>query len=527
MQDRPYIPQPHHKIPNEVKPQHDHPHHDQAIGVIHGAAQIWILDDNRELRFTARLLLEDHHYIVTELEHPAQAKTLLLQQQPDVILLDMNFRLDTTSGAEGLAFLEFMQAHYPNIAVIAMTAWSNTPLVVHAMQAGAADFIEKPWQNQRFLQIIQQQLKVAALHLQNQRLNAQLKAQQPTVETLTWRSASMRHLMQQLHTVAQTDATILLTGENGTGKSQLAQWLHQHSKRQHGPLISLNMAAIPEALFESELFGHKKGAFTDAKESRVGRFTLAEGGTLFFDEIACLPLPLQAKLLRVLETGEYEMVGSSQTLRSDLRLISASNADFATLIAQGLFRQDLYYRLNTMEFRIPPLRERMEDIEPLCRLFLAKHGQRYQKTSMQLSPDALRVLQTYHWPGNLRELSHLLERAVLLCQSHLITSAELGLDRSHHTSAVLLAAAHGKLVDKAQHLPHDNTATSMTNASTAVASTSEQPAHSMPNLTLAQAELQLIQRALSQHRNNKQKAAEQLGITKSSLYRRLEKYGLV
>jgi|JI7StandDraft_1071085.scaffolds.fasta_scaffold02204_9 DNA-binding NtrC family response regulator len=527
MQDRQH---PSHLCQN-VAPPHD----------IQSNTHIWILDDNRELRFTARLLLEDHHYVITELEHPSYAKALLQQQQPALILLDMNFQLDTTSGAEGLAFLQYMKESYPDIAVVAMTAWSNTPLVVHAMQAGAADFIEKPWQNQRFLQIIQQQLKVAALNQQNQRLNAQLKAQQHTAENMPWRSASMRQFMQHLHTVAQTDATILLTGENGTGKSQLAQWLHQHSRRQHGPFISVNMAAIPEALFESELFGHKKGAFTDAKESRVGRFTLAEGGTLFFDEIACLPWALQAKLLRVLETGEYEMVGSSQTLRSNLRLISASNANFATLIAQGLFRQDLYYRLNTMEFRIPPLRERIEDIEPLCCLFLAKHGQRYQKTAMQLSPEALRLLQKYHWPGNIRELSHLLERAVLLCQSHRITSADLGLDRSHHTTAACLSTEHAQRFDRGQYSPqeplrdfphnyprdssHGNAATIAAHTSNAFPS--ELPAQSMPDLTLAQAELQLIQRALSQHRNNKQKAAEQLGITKSSLYRRLEKYGLV
>ena len=453
---------------------------------------ILVIDDNKELRLAARFVLEDQGYRVSELENPVQARDQLNQQQPDLMLLDMNFQLDTTSGEEGLRFLKYLQQQYPEIPVVAMTAWSNTQLVVQAMQAGAGDFLEKPWQNQRLLQILQQQLKLSRLRAQNQALTRQLEAQQqePSAE-LAWRSPAMQRLMQQLHTVAATDANVLLTGENGTGKSQLAHWLHQHSSRNQGPLISVNMAAIPESLFESELFGHKKGAFTDAKEARVGRFSLAAGGTLFLDEIACLPLAQQAKLLRVLESGEFEAVGSSQTQQSDVRLISASNADFNNLIQQGLFRQDLYYRLNTLQFCIPPLRERPEDIAPLCQYFLNKHGARYHKTGLRLAPSALAQLQQYPWPGNLRELSHLLERAVLLCQHSQIELAELGLPG--HAPLPVSSTYTDELLD----------------------------------LTLEQAELQLIKRALAQHPANKQKAADQLGITKSSLYRRLEKYGLV
>ena len=298
----------------------------------------------------------------------------------------------------------------------------------------------------------------------------------------------MLTLMQQLQTVAATEANILLTGENGTGKSQLAQWLHQHSGRSEGPLISVNMAAIPEALFESELFGHKKGAFTDAKEARAGRFSLAKGGTLFLDEIATLPLGQQAKLLRVLESGHYEAVGSSQTEQSDLRLIAATNADFSALIQNGQFRQDLYYRLNTLEFRIPPLRERPEDIAPLCQFFLRKHGQRYHKTDLTLDPNALSRLQRYNWPGNIRELSHLIERAVLLTQNKTISVKELVLPDEH--SALLAETS------------------------------------ALPMMTLEQAELTLIRQALQHCQGNKQKTADTLGITKSSLYRRLEKHGL-
>lgn len=479
----------------------NHPHHLSDHTQLH----IVVIDDNRELRMAVRFVVEDQGYRVSELENPVQARELLPALQPDLILLDMNFQLDTTSGEEGLRFLRYLQQNYTDIPVIAMTAWSNTQLVVQAMQAGAGDFLEKPWQNQRLLQILQQQLKLSRLKAEKQALLRQLDSQhdEPGRE-LNWRSPAMCRLMQQLRTVADTDANVLLTGENGTGKSQLAHWLHQHSGRNQGPLISVNMAAIPEALFESELFGHKKGAFTDAKESRVGRFTLAAGGSLFLDEIACLPLAQQAKLLRVLESGEYEVVGSSQTQLSNVRLISATNADFNALIRLGQFRQDLYYRLNTLEFRIPPLRERPEDIAPLTEHFLYKHGLRYHKLGLRLSVAAQQQLIRYHWPGNLRELSHLLERAVLLCQQSQIELIDLALPNQAAT------AVESTSRTAAPHL-------------TMIGSTP----HELPTLTLEQAELQLIKQALAQHPANKQKAAEQLGITKSSLYRRLEKYGLV
>lgn len=446
---------------------------------------ILLIEDNREVRLAARFVLEDLGYKIEELENPVQARDWLQQRSPDLILLDLNFQLDTTSGEEGLRFLRYLQQQGYDMPVVAMTAWSNTTLVVQAMQAGAADFIEKPWHNQRLQQILQQQLKLSSLTLQNKALQQQLVS--PTLD-LIWQSQQMRTLMQQLQTVATTEANILLTGENGTGKSQLAQWLHQQSGRSSGPLIAVNMAAIPEALFESELFGHKKGAFTDAKEARAGRFTLAKGGTLFLDEIACLPLAQQAKLLRVLESGHYEAVGSCQTEQSDLRLIAATNADFIALIQQGQFRQDLYYRLNTLEFRIPPLRERPEDIAPLCQFFLNKHGQRYHKTDLTLHQSALNRLRHYDWPGNIRELSHLIERSVLLTQSKTISVQELTLPDDQITS-----------------LPEPTT---------------------LPMMTLEQAELALIRQALQACQGNKQKTAEKLGITKSSLYRRLEKHGL-
>ncbi|RVU41673.1 sigma-54-dependent Fis family transcriptional regulator [Rheinheimera riviphila] len=449
---------------------------------------ILLIEDNREVRLSARFILEDHGFSITELESPTQAIEYLQTQSAALILLDMNFALDTTSGEEGLRFLRWLQQQPHNIPVVAMTAWSNTQLVVQAMQLGAGDFIEKPWQNQRLVQVISQQLKLKELQQKNQQLSSALHDNEPE---LVWQSATMQRLMQQLQAVATSDAHILLTGENGTGKSQLAQFIHRHSGRKAAPLISVNMGAIPETLFESEMFGHKKGAFTDAKEQRIGRFTLAQGGSLFLDEIASLPLPQQAKLLRVLESGHYEVLGSSVTEQSDVRLLSASNGNFTQLISDGLFRQDLYYRLNTLEFRVPALRERPEDIVPLVRFFLQKHGLRYQKTALRLSPAAEKQLQAYGWPGNIRELSHLIERAVLLCQDTVIEPADLALPKQ--VSAM---------------------------------SANEHDTQQLPMMTLEQAELQLVRQALGHCQGNKQKTADLLGITKSSLYRRLEKYGL-
>lgn len=449
---------------------------------------ILIIEDNREIRLSARFVLEDFGFAVAEAESPAQAKVWLARQKADLLLLDMNFGLDTTSGEEGLAFLQWLQQQGGDIPVIAMTAWSNTALVVKAMQLGAGDFIEKPWNNQRLHQVIQQQLQLQQLNRNNLALSQRLEDAGPLQELNfqgVWQSDAMNQLMQQLAAVASTDANILLTGENGTGKSQLAHWIHRQSVRAAQPFISVNMGAIPEALFESEMFGHKKGAFTDAKEQRIGRFELAKGGTLFLDEIATVPANQQAKLLRVLESGEFEMLGASQTQCTDSRIISASNGDFAQLIAAGDFRQDLYYRLNTLEFRVPALRERPSDIAALAQFFMAKHGQRYRKPELRLSPCALRALEAYAWPGNIRELSHMMERAVLLSQGSELTSDKLNLP--------------GKLV-----------------------ATSEE----LSMMTLEEAELELIRRALAQTQGNKQKAADMLGITKSSLYRRLEKHGL-
>jgi len=443
--------------------------------------QILVVDDSPEIRLSAAFILEDQGFTVLEAENHHFAQAALAEHSVDLILLDMNFSLDTTSGEEGLRFLTWLSKSDFVIPVIAMTGWSNVDLAVSAMRLGACDFIEKPWNNQRLIQIIRQQLKMAGLQVQNQKLKQQLES--VNEQDFIWRSEAMEKLLRQIDSVAATDASILLTGDNGTGKSHLAQRIHQQSNRASETFNSVNMGAISESLFESEMFGHKKGAFTDAKENRIGRFELAKHGTLFLDEIANIPHSQQAKLLRVLESGEYEVLGSSQTQHTDSRVISATNGDITQLIIDGAFREDLYFRLNTIELRVPSLKERLQDIAPLAKHFIAQHGKKYKREELSLTPSALKALETYHWPGNVREMSHLMERAVLLAQS-----SSLGQDDLHLST-----------------LKQNN---------------------SLPMMTLEQAEQILIEQALELNQNNVPKAAITLGLTKSSMYRRLEKYGI-
>lgn len=446
---------------------------------------VLVVDDRVDVRISARFVLEDNHYQVTEAESPTMAKELIKQQQIDLVLLDMNYSRDTTSGDEGLEFLAWLNKADLGIPAVAMTAWSNVELAVKAMQLGAGDFLEKPWKNQRLLQVVAQQIKVSGLKKQNQKLQQRLENTQIEKDDFQWRSPCMLQLMQQIESVASANVSILLTGDNGTGKSQLASYIHGQSQVNSGPFIAVNMGAISESLFESEMFGHTKGAFTDAKSSRIGRFELAKNGTLFLDEIANIPLSQQAKLLRVLETGEYEVLGSSQTQFTSIRMISATNGNFKELIEKELFREDLFYRINTIEFRVPSLKERSLDIIPLAEHFIAQYCNKYAKPNVTLSQEAKSALQDYHWPGNIRELSHLMERAVLLCRDDTLSVSDLNIRPSQ-----------------------DVTATST----------------HLPMMTLENAEKQLIAQALAQVDQHVPKAAKLLGLTKSSLYRRLEKY---
>ena len=350
-------------------------------------SQILVVDDNPEIRLSAAFILEDQGFEVLEAENHHYAQAALTEHNIDLIMLDMNFSLDTTSGEEGLRFLTWLNQSDFVIPVIAMTGWSNVDLAVNAMRLGACDFVEKPWNNQRLMQIIHQQLKMTGLQTQNQKLKQQLEPN--SEQDFIWQSEVMTTFLSQIDAVAETDASILLTGDNGTGKSHIAQRIHQQSARVNNTFISVNMGAISETLFESEMFGHKKGSFTDAKENRIGRFELAKNGTLFLDEIANIPLSQQAKLLRVLESGEYEVLGSSQTQHADSRIISATNGNIAQLIETGNFREDLYFRLNLIELRIPALKERYSDIIPLAKHFITLHGKKYNRENLSLTPCAL------------------------------------------------------------------------------------------------------------------------------------------
>ncbi len=443
-------------------------------------ATILIADDDEDIRLALELLLMAEGYQIIEASNAKDVIIKAARHQPDLILLDMNFSRDTTSGQEGLDILIQLKTH--NIPVILMTAWGSIELAVNGLKQGASDFIEKPWNKLKLLNSIKQQLSFARIKDEHKGYR-QLLAQE---ENKPWvcKSTSMVDIEQLIDQIAPTDANVLILGENGTGKSLLAERIHQLSSRQSSPFISVNMAAIPETLFESELFGHQKGAFTDAKQNRVGRFQLADQGSLFFDEIGSLPLSLQPKLLRVLETGQYEVLGSSQTQTTDVRLISATNADLSQLVAQKEFRQDLLYRLNTLVITIPPLRERLEDIQPLAENFIAQFSAKYHKSGLILNQDAIDKLKRHGWPGNIRELSHTIERAVLLARGNEISAQQLLLDIADAGSNVMVL----------------------------------QP--------LEQAERQLIEKAMLVTSGQVIEAAKLLEISRNALYRRLEKFGI-
>jgi DNA-binding NtrC family response regulator len=454
---------------------------------------ILVIDDRPDIRLSLAILLEDHQYTVIEADNPQIAQVKLKNHAISLILLDMNYQLDTTSGEEGLAFLTWLQSSsFSDTPTVAMTAWSNTDLVVKAMNLGANDFIEKPWRNKQLLHTVAQQLNVLNLENQNKKLKQQLSKE--IDNEYLWQSPVMKQLLKKIKAVADTDVSILLTGDNGTGKSDLARFIHQQSSRNNDTFISVNMGAISESLFESEMFGHKKGAFTDAKKNRIGRFELAEKGSLFLDEIANIPLAQQAKLLRVLENGEYEALGSSQTQKTNTRIISATNGDFEQLIKNELFREDLYYRLNTIEFRVPSLKERTKDILPLAQYFIEKFSKKYQRKLKSMSMGAEQAMLDYTWPGNVREMSHLIERAVLLAENEQLLAEDL----------------HIKTINKLA----DEPVVSVTTIT------------ELPLMTLAEAEENLVKQALKRSTGNVPKAALLLGLTKASMYRRLEKYGL-
>jgi DNA-binding NtrC family response regulator len=446
---------------------------------------ILIADDDDDIRLALELLLMSQGYKTLE---ASNAKEVIIQanrHKPNLVLLDMNFSRDTTSGQEGLDILS--QLKNLDVPVILMTAWGSIELAVEGLKQGAADFFEKPWNKEKLLNSIKQQLGFSKIKQENQGYRQLLSSPQlSSKENTSWicESPAMQAIEQLVQQVAPTDANILILGENGTGKSLLADRIHQLSQRNNQPFIAVNMAAIPENLFESELFGHQKGAFTDAKQNRVGRFQLAEKGSLFLDEIGTLPLNLQPKLLRVLETGHFEILGSSQTQLADIRLISATNADLSQLVKDGEFRQDLLYRLNTLIITMPSLSERLADIPLLAQHFINNFQQKYRKSDITISDDAIKKLNQHNWPGNIRELSHVIERAVLLTTENVITPQVLLIDSTtENQTGVLL-----------------------------------QP--------LEQAEQQLIEKAMQVTQGNVIEAAKCLDISRNALYRRLDKFNI-
>lgn len=456
-------------------------------------SRILIADDQADVLAALRLLLKGDGYEIESASSPAGVLQAVDAQELDVVLMDLNYARDTTSGSEGLDLLSRIQTLDPTLPVVVMTAWGSVNLAVEVMRRGARDFIQKPWDNTRLLAVLRTQVELAAALRRGQRLEAENLALRDSAADATANlprviaeSQAMKTILKVVERIGPADANVLITGENGAGKEVIARALHTSSARSSKPLVSLNAGALAEGLFESELFGHVRGAFTDAKADRVGRFELADGGTLFLDEIANVPLNLQPKLLRVLETGEFERVGSSKTKKVDVRVLSATNADLNADVAQGKFRQDLLFRLNTVEIHLPPLRERRDDIPPLAEHFLRQHSERYRRGVMGFTPQALDALRQHAWPGNVRELDHVIERAVLMSSSSVVTAFDLALQS---TPDARLSAR-------------------------------------LEEMSLEEAERLLIKKALARFEGNANRAAEALGLSRSALYRRLQKYGL-
>jgi DNA-binding NtrC family response regulator len=450
-------------------------------------ARVLVGDDQSDVLQALRLLLKGEGCTLETAGSPAAVLAAVEAQDFDVALIDLNYTRDTTSGEEGLSLLSRLQALDAQMPVIVMTAWGTVDLAVEAMRRGARDFVQKPWDNERLLAVVRTQVELGRALRRSHRLEAEnrvLRNEGSDRPKLIAESAAMRPVLELIARVGPSDANVLITGENGTGKGTVAHALHAVSGRANRPLVTVNAGGLSEGLFESELFGHVKGAFTDAKSDRVGRFELAESGTLFLDEIANISLNLQSKLLRVLETGEFERVGSSRTRRANVRILSATNADLQSELAAGRFRQDLLFRLNTIEIPLPPLRDRREDLPLLARHFLAQHAYRYRKAVNGFEPAAMQQLLDHLWPGNVRELDHAVERAVLMAQTDAVRARDLGLRTAREAAARI------------------------------------------EDMSLEEVEGFLIKKALARYDGNVSQAAKALGLSRSALYRRLQRFGL-
>src|SRR5215210_2043011 len=400
--------------------------------------RILVADDQVDILDAFKLLLTDEGYEVVAARSPGEALERLEEQDFDVAILDLNYTRDTTSGQEGLDLMERIRVLDPTLPVLLVTAWSSVAGAVEAMRRGARDYIEKPWDDERLLVTVRTQVDLRRALRRSQRLQeANTRLQRGATPAFIGESPAIRQVRQTIERVAPSDAAVLITGEHGTGKEVVAAWLHAFSDRKSKPLVTMNAGGLAEGIAESELFGHVKGAFTDARFDRIGCFELADEGTLFLDEIANMPVRLQAKLLRVLQTGEVQRVGSSRLRFVNVRVLSATNADLPSEIDAGRFREDLLYRLNTVVISLPPLRDRREDIEPLARHFLAHYAGRYRKPLTGFDADAKDALAGHRWPGNVRELGHSIERAVLMADAAAtsVAARHLGLQEARGTEA--------------------------------------------------------------------------------------------
>lgn len=447
-------------------------------------SRILIADDQSDVLEALRILLKGEGYQTDAVSSLGAVLNALEKRDYALLMMDLNYTRDTTSGQEGLEAIPRIQALDENLPVVVMTAWATIDLAVEAMKLGARDFVPKPWDNDRLLAIVRTQIALGSALRKSRQLEAKNELLRGKMPNIISESPRMRPVIELISRVAPSDANVLITGENGTGKGLVARAIHSLSARASKIMITVNMGGLSEGVFESELFGHVKGAFTDAKTDRAGRFELADESTLFLDEIANLPLSQQAKLLRVIETGEFERVGSSKTLHANVRIISATNANLHDEVAAGRFRQDLLFRLNTIEVALPPLRERREDVAPLAAMFLRQHAEHYRKKLTGFEPAAHEALVRHEFPGNVRELDHVIERAVLMAHGPQIKPNDLGLTNAGDNSPRL------------------------------------------EEMSLEEVEAFLIKKALARHDGNARKAAESLGLSRSAFYRRLQQYGL-
>ncbi len=454
------------------------------------SGKILIVDDNPDILSAARIFLKRHFLQVDTEKSPESLPNLLMNEHYDVILLDMNFTKDVSSGQEGFFWLDKILEIDPSAVVVLITAYGDVELAVKAIKEGASDFVMKPWENEKLLATVFSAMRLResrneteSLRIKNQQISADIDHR---FQEIIGASPAIKKVFETIEMVAKTDANVLILGENGTGKELIARALHRHSLRSSEAFIGVDLGAITESLFESELFGHKRGAFTDAKADRTGRFEVASGGTLFLDEIGNLSTTGQAKILTAIQNKQVFKVGSSQPIDIDIRLICATNKPLYEMVDKGEFRQDLLYRINTIEIQLPSLRERLEDIPLLAEHFLRQFADKYDKPIRSLSNALIKRMQKYTWPGNIRELQHAMERAVIMSRNHVLDIDDFFNDSQR---------------DKDEHL-------------------------NMDAFNIEEMERILIRKAIQKHSGNITKAANELGLTRSSLYRRMEKYGI-